>query len=910
MRRAARKICLVLVLLVCIMPLCAGVAGKISALKSASTEHFDIIYNDESSLTAALLFENCEEIYSSLVTLFGVDPDLHLPVVVTSEYKSLNAYYTNYTANHIVMFDTTASNGGLSNFPQTILYIFRHELTHAFQHNIRGPFFNFLSNVFGDAISLAPILYLYPSLTEGGAVLSESMDGYGRVNSSYSMQIVKQAKLEGLFPSWYEIAGSRDTYPSGLLYYNFAAAFFEYLAITYGYDTFFSIYQEFKDIVWLPTPGKVIKQKIGKSVKEAWNDFYEWVEVPETVVEGSVVQSRKQTGKYSNLRLSFDGSLYAYDASTWKVLRFSDDLSSWKSVLRLPTDEPGLNLSHDGRLMLIPYVTDSVASVRIYNIENPADPKLVHTFDSKTRDYRGGCFVLDGGVEYVLLYGNNGQITYLDLYSLDTFEAVAGRSLELGFGVTASSLTALPSGGGVAFIYNYAAQDHIAILNVSDMSLRLLENPSDLSFLSLSAGYDNSSDVLSFTWYPSDAKATNLGRYGEISLENDGSFTMRLSSTDVLGSMVGNIRLGSTIVFPVQYFERSDLRSISVEALEFGDSVKLGFEETSVAQNPDISSLSVASKKYHAIKYFADGILLPFASVSMGTESDIGLGATWITEDPSETYTHMISLGYSFGNVLASYLFSSTNLIIPYSVQLDAKFGTGADTTSEDALPSGAVLAVAGVTASYSYPLRFETETISVQDSYKFAMLSAPGYDFDYAQGNYLGLSYDLAFRTGTNPYDVFQFSVEGHLNWNLPGVTLGMRFPRLLWWRCDGPNITNLPFAFAVDASYEDMDHNPVIKGAATVILYSREIQRSLSFMGLYFQRFVLSASYGISYELGQDSLSSHTASSTAVFYMSPVIGSSLTRTRFGLGVTVNKNLMTDWADGWEVKLALGTDF
>ena len=909
MRRAARKTCLILVLLVCIMPLCAGVAGKISGLKSASTEHFDIIYRDESSLTAALLFDNCEEIYASLVTLFGVDPDLHLPVVVTSEYKSLNAYYTNYTANHIVMFDTTASSGSLSNFPQTILYIFRHELTHAFQHNIRGPFFNFLSTVFGDVISLAPIFYLYPSLTEGGAVLSESMDGYGRVNSSYAMQIVKQAKLEGLFPTWYEIAGSRDTYPTGLLYYNFAAAFFEYLALTYGYDTFFSIYQEFKDIVWLPTPGKVIKEKIGISVKDAWNDFYEWVEVPETVAEGSVVESRKQTGKYSNLRLSYDGSLYAYDASTWKVLRFSEDLSSWKSILRFPTDEPGFNISHDGRLMLIPYVTDSVASVRIYNIENPANIKLVHTINSKTRDYRGGCFVMDGGVEYLLLYGNNGQITYLDLFSLDTFEAVEGRSLELGYGVTANSLTALPYEGGVAFIYNYAAQDHFAILTVSDMSLNLLENPSDLSFMSLSAGYDGSKDVLSFTWYPSDAKASNLGRYGELSL-SDGVWSMRLSSTDVLGSMVGNIRLGDTIVFPVQYFERSDLRTIETESLEFNDCVNLGFEEPSVARNPDTSSLFAASGKYHAIKYFADGILLPFASVSMGSESDIGLGATWITEDPTETYTHMISLGYSFGNVLASYLFSSSNLIIPYTVQFDAKFGTGADTSPEYSLPAGAVLAVAGLSASYSYPLRHENETISVQDSYKFAMLSAPDMEFDYAQGNYLGLGYNLAFRTGTNPYDVFQFSVEGYLNWNLPGVTLGMRFPRLLWWRCDGPNITNIPFAFAVDASYEDMDHNPVIKGAASFILYSREIQRSLSFMGLYFQRFVLSSSYEISYELGQDSLSSHTASATAVFYMSPVIGSGLTRSQFGLGVTVEKNLMADWADDWNVKLALGTDF
>ena len=37
----------------------------------------------------------------------------------------------------------------------------------------------------------------------------------------------------------------RWAYPSGLLYYNFAAAFLEYLSITYGYDKVTSLYSDF-----------------------------------------------------------------------------------------------------------------------------------------------------------------------------------------------------------------------------------------------------------------------------------------------------------------------------------------------------------------------------------------------------------------------------------------------------------------------------------------------------------------------------------------------------------------------------------------------------------------------------------------------------------------------------------------
>ena len=159
------------------------------------------------------------------------------------------------------------------------------------------------------------------------------------------MQIVRQAKLEGLFPNWFEIAGARDTYPSGLLYYNFAAAFLDYLAQTYGLETVTAIYEDFAHLRWWSTPGQVIKSRIGKSVKEAWKDFYEWVDVPENVKTAEPLSSRKQSGSYGVPILSSDGCVYVYDYSTWDVLRFSKDLSSCESVLTFPTAEGSISIS-------------------------------------------------------------------------------------------------------------------------------------------------------------------------------------------------------------------------------------------------------------------------------------------------------------------------------------------------------------------------------------------------------------------------------------------------------------------------------------------------------------------------------------------------------------------------------------
>jgi hypothetical protein len=911
MRITARAICVSLLLSVVVFPLCAGVAGDVWSLKTASTEHFDIIFSDSNRETASLLYDNCENIYGSLVEYFGSDPGLHIPVVVTSLYKELNAYYTSYPANRIVIFDTVPSQGMLSNYPQTILYVFRHELTHAFQSNFRGPFMNAMSKVFGDVLSLGTFFYLYPSLSEGGAVVSESLDGYGRLNSSYAMQIVKQAKLEGLFPNWFEIAGARDTYPSGLLYYNFAAAFLEYLSITYGYDTISDVYVRFKWLKWLSTPGQVIEDKIGKSVSEAWQDFYDWVEVPENVTVATPVESLTRAGRFATPVLAADGRIYIYDSSTWSVLRFEKDLSSCTSVLRLPTDEQNLSLSSDGNFLLIPFVSDEKASVRLYNVASGSQSaQLVHEFSSADRDYRGGCFVRLDFEDFVLLYGNNGQDTYLDLYTLDDFTPVRGKSLEHGYGVTASDFACLPD-GNAAFILNYQSHDNIALLDVRDMSLRLLDNPDDLKFMSLTAGKDGRVDVLSFSWYPADAKAVNLGRYGEIYIASDGSYEMRLSSTDVLGSMKGCLRTGDAVLFPVQYYERSDIRTIRVSDMEFGEPVRLGATAHEVPGSPDTAALAAATKDYHAIKYFFDGVLLPYSSVVFSDDTLfknnalIALGATWLTVDPTETHTHQISAGYGFGNIIGSYTFVSTNFAIPYSIGLSAAYGTS-DEKTELSLGKGELRASAEVQASWSTELRNGGETVGISDDYVFTMQKTPDSDFSFSHLNTAVLSYSCGFKTGTNPYDAFKFTTSAYLLNLNPGIKLTFSFPRLLWWRCDGPDVTNLPFSAGIDVTMV-RGMNLLIAGAATVVLYSREIQWSPSFMGLYFQRFVLGSSYEIQYSTLSNSLKSHTLSMSAVFYMSPIVGTLLTRLKIGLGASVQKDLSVGWGDGWKFSIAFG---
>ncbi len=874
------------------------IGGDIGSVKVASTEHFDIIYKAQGSETAAVIFENCEDIYNSLVAFFNADPNMHIPVVVTSVYKELNAYYSAYPANRIVMFDTVVTPGDLSNFRSSILGVFRHELTHAFHYNIRGPFFQGLSEVFGDIVSLSPLLYLYPSLTEGGAVLSESVDGYGRINSSYSMQIVRQAKMEGLFPNWFEVAGARDTYPSGLLYYNFSAAFLDYLAQTYGLEKVTSIYEGFSHLRWWSTPGQVIKSRIGKSVREAWKDFYEWVDIPEDIKEGQPVESRSRSASYCTPYLATDGSIYIYDYSSWDVLRFKDDLSTCESVLTVPTSRTSLSVSSDGRHLLVPFVSQGSASVRLYDISGKR-AVLEKIFSSHERDLRDGTFVNFDGSEYVLLYGNSGKSTYLDLYDISSMEKVEPKSLALGFDRTAFGFNSLDD-GRVAFVTTLEARDNIAVLDLDDMSLKLVENPDGIRILSLSKS--NGGD-LCFSWYPSSSSETSTGRYGEISISGEG-ISMRLSDSDVSGSVNSPLRLGDEVLFMARFFEHQGLRRIAVSELGLSEPRRLGLSDAATPDGPSTDNLIRASRKYRPINYLGDGVLIPFASAEFGIVTMVAFGLNWRSTDPTETFTHNISAGYGFGNMLASYTFTP-NTLIPYSVFASVSYGTGMS-NGESSLPSGYTLLSAG--ASSSLTLEFENpyNKLSVSDKYVYTMAIAPSGAFADSHGNHLEVAFQSARKTGMGIYQRFAFTAKAYSDLLLPGVAVGFSLPSLLWWRCDGPNMTNLPFTFKADAHFTNGYDNISLTAQASVVLYGREIQRAIQLLGLHVQRFTLDATYIANYQT-ESRILTHQAQLGARFTFSPIVGAYLTRLKTELGAAL---VWSSAADDLMVKVyfSLGT--
>lgn len=934
-----RKLILAIILTAAVLlPLSASVTGGTRGLRTASTEHFDIIYQPESEETAALLYDNCEDIYSSLVEFFGTDPKLHIPVTVTKEFKTLNAYYTSFPANRIVIFDTISESGFLSVYPQTILYIFRHELTHGFQFNYRGPFINALSKVFGDPISLSPFLYMTKSLSEGGAVLSESTTGYGRINDSYSMQIVKQAKIEGLFPNYVEIAGARDTYPSGLLYYNFAACFMQYLSDTYGQENIATLWVRMGRPGFFESLSHMYRERTGKSIRELWLDFYDSIEVPEQTTQPTRTEN---TGTYLSPVLTADNKLYLYHGSTGAVVQAKqteEETIETREILLNPTNEISMGISQDGTRLLIPNIQETSAEVRLYDLktgkllkrfqqaqeqskeetENKKEEEIIDK--NKTYIYRSGCFVQTEDAEYILLASNAGQRTRLSLIDQETYEPIEGKTVDLGYDVVASSLTPIAA-NQTAFILRYQGIDHIAVLDVDTMEIRILDNPDNIRFMSLSKGTDGDQKVLSFVWYPDDAKSTNLGRYGEITIEtiNDEKATVRLSQTDISGSMRECIRVNDEVIFTSYYYQERNLSTIKINELNT-DQIETTFMfskfDESMAPGIYTTALSEASRKYHSIKYFKDGILIPAADVTFGDgTSAFGLGVNWITMDPTETFQHTINAGWTQGSIGLSYTLDWTSSPIQ-QIRVSGLYGVN-DKVEDAILPNGLMMLGAGADVNLlSWTFGNPNHYISIDDSYDFTFArnnktGACAYD----HSNVFTVLYSNARSTGSGLYETLGFAAQARLDMLDPSLTFAVQVPRLLWWRCTGRTVTNLPATFSFSTGYYlDKNYLQLVE-SVNVTLFSQEIQRGIYFMNLYSQRFTVKALYRTSqfFMLDENEMDfRHHLEVSANLLFTPVFGAYLSSLQFALNVTVQTDFMgvhgaSVWFNGTGVTIAFG---
>ena len=118
------------------------------------TRWFDIIYSPQSAESAALVASRADGYAEEICALLETDVKKRMPVYIEPGISVLNAHFSPYPYDHIVLYDTLPSDGDLANNTDSLLAVFYHELTHALSLTIRTPFWQFMSSVFGDFISV------------------------------------------------------------------------------------------------------------------------------------------------------------------------------------------------------------------------------------------------------------------------------------------------------------------------------------------------------------------------------------------------------------------------------------------------------------------------------------------------------------------------------------------------------------------------------------------------------------------------------------------------------------------------------------------------------------------------------------------------------------------------------------
>ena len=791
---------------------------------SFETEHFSFIFSENTEESAKEVIEKAESYYSLLVKLFSIDPNVKIPVYLTDEYKSYNAYSSLYPSNHIVLFVTATPPYFLSNSASPLELTFFHELTHSFTQSIKSEGVNILTKVFGDSF-VPGNLYMNKSFVEGIAVLMESSNGEGRLNDPYSLALLNSVALENIDLSYKDIAGSRNTTPNGNLSYILGASFLSYLKDRFGLDYVTSFVKKCY-LFPLGTVESVFSSVFGSSLSSLWSDFIASLYTDKSVIVPRIIS---EYGSFKELTI-YEGELYLKDTSSSCLYRLRDGESLEKIDISSSSDDA---LSFSQSYYLSPYVGEKERRVEIRELSGKS--KIV--FNS----YYSGLLLSD---EEVLLLNEKDRAFYLSLYSLPQKEELG--YIELGRNISADDFVALPN-NRVAFLLGEDGKVSIVILNLDSFTLEKLILPSNIGLFSLSLNSDSS---LSFS-FVDKRDIRSFVKYGEIR-EEEGEWLYKLSDENYVGGVNSPVKLKDKVYFVSSFFSGSTLSVLDYSSLSFTQEGKA--EKRERITEKDEKKTVENKRDYFPLKYMTRGTLFPLAfSDNKFISQPSGLGLAFVTEDPTEEHTVLLSSGYSlerknpFG--FASYSYRDIFKISTLGV-----------------LNNNKLLYEIDLSLKYKYDLHSYNHYFTLSDT-----VGLIGYDSTVSWANYFAFYYQNAYKGGIGRYDYFGYWSKIELYNLTPTFSVGLILPRLLPLYSE-PNYS-VSWPLSLRFSLIGID-KPIIEMGGNVTFLTYEIQKAIVPLSIYLRNLDFSGDLNFNFNTNTQAWSEEYKLSLSLA-LSPVIGS-----------------------------------
>ena len=649
-----RKLYLLLTLLFLSLPIFSheGSLAGAGKLRVSQTKYFDIIYGEKNLTTASILYENADAVFEELAAEYGVEPSFRLPVCITTTVEQFNAYYSDSPYNRIVIYDT-AQIEDLAVFSQTLLLTFTHELTHAFTYNLKNKGMKLAGKIFGDAWS-SHYITVTSGMAEGATVSYESSKGEGRLNDSYSLQMVRQAKLEDKFPSYSDVKGSSDAYPRGAFYY-FNGAFADFLQRNFGMHKYAEFWyrcintEHLSDI----TAAGAFKKTYGIKLDKAWKMFEEAFEVPK-VASANPVQAGQAKDFFDEQGGSFSiknnaGSRYtdlcvcdsgfAYIDESCNTIYFVEKGREAKPKKLFHQDYlDGIRLSKDGRFLAISYYSTASSTVKhcakLYDFETKKIISIPGT------NYVCPAVIFADGEYYFIAQKYQDQKYSILLQKLNTKKNVFLCAEPLVYTFEAKEVpedfTDLGN-GQFAFTLKSELAYSIRVTDINFSNFTEYPVPyekmkiRDLSF---------ASDKLLFSW----ATKETLPRLGMLSF-TDGTFS--LMEQNISGGIYTPVQHQNHIYYTAQFYKQSRLLEL-VNANMSYQSVSCE-SQSNPSQNDILDKLSRAQgrdipyKPFSPFSYAFSGFLIPVGGLNSQTPT---LGLTYLNSLPWYASITMISGGY------------------------------------------------------------------------------------------------------------------------------------------------------------------------------------------------------------------------------------------------------------------------
>ncbi len=824
-----------------LLVLFASVLFSLTVLGAAeyvtSTEHFDFIYSEETKESAMEIMAVAEDDYSRLVSFFGNDPGFHMPVYFKIDAKSYNAYYTDYTQNHIVLFVTDNPTSILSNARKPLSLTFFHELTHAFTAQIKTDFTSFMQGIFGD-IFVPGDLYMNQALIEGIAVYMESRDGEGRLNDPYSLYILNQAAYEKKNLEYNDITGGRDILPGATLSYIIGASFLKDLSERYGEEKLGEFIRECYLFPLFNTTGTIFRRTFGVSIRDAWNDFMSSLTVAPAVTDAEKVTD---WGYYSLLQ-SDGEDLFLFDQYTSSVYRLENG-----KLKREALSGATRSLSFSPGYRLTVYTGSTERSV----IVSARHGGTCRTFDG----YYSGLLLSD---DTVLLFTEEDRMHRAEVRSLS--DGLLLSSLNLGRDVTLGTSAVLSPSEAVVSA-SVCGKSGFLFFDIEKDSLSFITPEDGIVTDNVALNVDGS---LSFS-YVVRGENSSFAKYGIMERKGERWF-YRLAEDEINGGVYYPVKDKDDVIYFITYdFDARLVRRIRASLLNFAPEAEAEVSPF-VPYCPDYDEAPVSAVRYNPLKYMTRGMLLPAATASsyaLGTDS--GYGICYVTADPSEKHCVTFSAGWNserkngFGQL--SYAYRDI-------------FSTSFTTRAKD----GRVDLDWNLTGTYTKYLHSTGRYVTVKDTVSLSYI-----ENREAFANSLSVVYQDMYRMGTGRHEYLGWLCGAALENLTPSFEVGAAVPRLIPVR-NGIRLNyNVPFSFSLLVKGVT---NPSFGGTARFYLFNWEIQKPLSFMLVYLKNAELVFRYDGVYETA-DSSYSDTYTLLASLNFAPLIG-RFTQAKFSVSAGV----------------------